>query len=102
MTPVANLFVLDITYQLALTEVDRHQEGHRAYLRRNYDAGMFLASGPKLPRTGGIILATGERSAIEKITETDPFVAHGVATYTVTEFAPLTTGPELAAFQRQA
>lgn len=76
-------------------------DGHREFLRRNYDAGVFLASGRKEPRTGGIILATGDRAAIEEIIESDPFKYHGVTAYSITEFLPTTTGPQLEAFRHQ-
>jgi uncharacterized protein YciI len=96
---VVNLFVLDLTYRADLAEIDRLMDAHRAFLRGNYEAGVFLASGRKEPRTGGVILAAGDRATIEKIVESDPFSVHGVAAYTITEFIPTTTGPELAAYR---
>ncbi len=96
---MARLFVLDLTYTADVAEIDRHMDGHREFLRGHYDAGRFLASGRKEPRTGGVILATGDRATIEKAIEADPFQVHGLVTYTVTEFLPTTTGPELAALR---
>ncbi|WP_198955500.1 YciI family protein [Frankia sp. CcI49] len=98
---MASLFILDLTYTADLTEVERYMDGHREFLRRNYDAGLFLASGRKEPRTGGIILTAGDRSTIEQIIETDPFQRHGVVSYAITEFFPTTTGPQLAAFRHE-
>lgn len=48
---------------------------------------MFLASGRKVPRTGGVILAKGDRSDIEAFVAADPFSLHGVADYEITEVA---------------
>ena len=86
-----SLFVVDLDYVADPSQVDTHLESHREYLRRHYETGMFLASGPKEPRTGGVILATGARATIELAIGSDPFVRHGVARYTVTEFRPTMT-----------
>jgi uncharacterized protein YciI len=95
------MFVLDVSYLADLARIDALMEDHRAYLRRNYEAGIFLASGRKEPRTGGVIIATGDLAAIQELIKTDPFTRNGVATYAITEFLPTTTGPELAAFREQ-
>ena len=93
---MTRLFVLDLHYVADLAEIDALLEPHREYLTRNYDAGVFLASGRKEPRTGGVILATGDRETIEAVVQTDPFAVHGVATYEITEFRPTMTAPALA------
>ncbi len=51
------MYVVNITYTAPLDRVDDALEAHRAFLERQFDAGVFIAAGPKLPRTGGIILA---------------------------------------------
>jgi uncharacterized protein YciI len=78
-----------------LSDVDRHVDAHLAFIRRNYDAGHFLISGRKEPRTGGVIIARGDRNEIEAVLDADPFKQSGVAEYTITEFLPTTTTPEL-------
>lgn len=94
-----NLCVIDITYIVDLAEVDVHMDAHRDFLQRQYEAGIFLASGRKEPRTGGVILATGDRSALQDVLADDPFNRHGIASYTVTAFLPTMTSPELASFR---
>lgn len=60
---------------------------HRAWLDEHYRAGVFIASGPKEPRTGGIILAVGiSRQALQEVVDGDPFHTQGLATHTITEF----------------
>ena len=60
---------------------------HVKFLDKYYDAGNFLMSGRKLPRTGGIIIAKGAtKKAIEKIMKQDPFYVHGLAEFHITEF----------------
>ncbi|WP_269581638.1 YciI family protein [Roseibium sp. Sym1] len=90
-----NLFVIDLTYTAGLDAIDRLLEPHRAFLEAQYADGLFLASGPKNPRTGGVILARSEsREALERVLEQDPFKAERVADYQVTEFSPVMTAPD--------
>jgi uncharacterized protein YciI len=87
-----NLFIVDIEYLVPLEEVEPLIPGHVAFLDRNYARGRFLASGAKVPRTGGIIVAVSEsRESVEEIIRADPFHAQGIARYTVTEFRPTRT-----------
>ena len=87
------MFILSLTYIAPLEEADRHMEAHMAWVKAGYDQGHFLASGRKVPRTGGVILARGERTAIEALCAADPFVVHGIAVYDIIEAAFTTAAP---------
>lgn len=90
------MFVVSLTYICDMSEVDTHLTSHIEYLNKQYSSGVFLASGRKVPRTGGVILAQVESlEALEKILSEDPFKIHGVARYEITEFTPSKTSPEL-------
>ncbi|WP_330357278.1 YciI family protein [Streptomyces chartreusis] len=94
------MFVLELTYTAPIEAVDAVLEAHVAWLDEQYANGVFLASGPKNPRDGGVILAVAEdRTAIERITATDPFVGAGVCAYRVTEFVATKTAPELERYR---
>ena len=68
---------------------------HVKFLQVYYKKNIFVTSGRKVPRTGGIILALGKSKAeIEKIMSEDPFVIHHLAEYTVTEFLNSQTHPK--------
>lgn len=96
------MFVLELTYTGPLERVDALLAEHVAWLDSHYASGVFIASGRKNPRDGGIILAAGDdRAEIERITATDPFVTAGVCAYRVTEFLATRTAPELAAYRQQ-
>ncbi len=83
------MFLIVLTYVKPLAEVDELIDAHRAHLDRYYDADVFLLSGRRVPRTGGVILAQGlSRATIETIAAEDPFVREGVATVEVIEFVP--------------
>ena len=81
------MFLIELTYKAALAEIDRHMKAHVAFLNRHYAAGRFVVSGRKVPREGGIIVATGgTREEIEALMREDPFVARGLAEVRVVEF----------------
>ena len=51
------MFIVSLRYVVPVEQVEPHMEGHMAWLEDHYASGMFMASGRKVPRTGGIILA---------------------------------------------
>lgn len=82
-------FVISLHYVAPLSAIDGAMRSHVAFLEKHRKAGVFIAWGRKLPRTGGIILACGERrDEIEAIMQDDPFVSRGLAELEVTEFLP--------------
>jgi len=82
-------FVVSLHYIAPLSAIDAAMRAHVAFLETQRNAGVFIAWGRKVPRTGGIILACGDsRAAIERIMREDPFIAHRLAEADVTEFLP--------------
>ncbi|MDH4233280.1 MAG: YciI family protein [Nitrospirota bacterium] len=83
------MFIISLNYKCGLEEVDRHLEAHVGYLKQEYSNGNFIASGRKIPRTGGIILSNVKtKNELEAILEKDPFNQAGIAEYDITEFVP--------------
>lgn len=81
------LFVIDIHYTAPLSAIDALIPAHVAFLERHYASGTFIASGPKIPREGGVILARGgSKEEIETLVRDDPFATAGAAEYRTTEF----------------
>ncbi|MFF1640558.1 YciI family protein [Streptomyces sp. NPDC058246] len=94
------MFVLDLTYTAPLDAVDAALDAHVAWLEEQYTAGVFLASGRKNPRDGGVIIAVAEdRARIEEIVAGDPFVTAGVCAYRVTEFIATKTAAGLERYR---
>jgi uncharacterized protein YciI len=90
------MFIIDLHYTAPLTAIDAAMGEHMKFLNACYKNKLFLASGRKVPRTGGIIVAVGSsKAAIEELMAQDPFVAKGLATVTVTEFQASQVRPEL-------
>ncbi|MFD7060720.1 YciI family protein [Streptomyces sp. NPDC059906] len=94
------MFVLELSYTAPLEAVDAVLPDHVAWLDGLYEQGVFLASGRKETREGGVILAVaGDRARIEEITAGDPFVRAGVCAYRVTEFVATKTAPGLERYR---
>ncbi|MFC1414167.1 YciI family protein [Streptacidiphilus sp. N1-12] len=90
------MFVVTLTYTAPIERIDALLTEHRAWLDRQYAAGVLLASGPQLPRVGGIMLArAADRAALDAVLDGDPFRQADVATYHIVEFDPIKTAPEL-------
>lgn len=71
-------------------------DGHNAWIREGFEAGVFLAVGSLQPNAGGGILAHGTtREALDARIAADPFVAAGVVTADVLEITPARTDPRL-------
>ena len=96
------MFVVSLTYTCKLSKIEEHLDAHIKYLEQQYKNGVFLASGRKEPRTGGVILARAESLvALETILSVDPFKINGLAKYEITEFIPTKTSVELEFLQNQ-
>jgi uncharacterized protein YciI len=93
------MFIIDLNYIATLEELDAHMADHVKYLRKYYKKNIFIASGRKVPRTGGIILALADsKEVIEKLIKEDPFYKHKLAEFTITEFLTSQYHPELKEF----
>jgi uncharacterized protein YciI len=81
------MFVIELTYNVSLAEIDAMMSAHVRFLKKYYASGNFVVSGRKIPRDGGISIAIGtSREQIEAIAREDPFVAHGLADVRIIEF----------------
>lgn len=80
---------MSLDYQVPLEKVDLYLDAHKIYLKKYYDTGVFVASGRKVPRTGGVILAACKsKSDLENALREDPFYQNGITRYEITEFLP--------------
>lgn len=93
------MFVVLLTYKRPLPEIDRTMRAHVAFLEAGYRAGLFLASGRQVPRTGGVILAVAPgREALETLMHQDPFIREGLASFEIVEFLTSLHHPALSGF----
>jgi uncharacterized protein YciI len=94
--PVARhaMFIVTLTYLKPVEEVDALMHDHVEWLEKGYAEGLFIASGRRVPRSGGVILArSGDEQALRESLARDPFVVHGAARCDVVEFTPSMTAP---------
>ena len=90
------MFIISLNYIVPLEELDRHMADHVKYLRKYYKKNVFVASGRKVPRTGGVILALAASiGEVEKIIAEDPFHKHRLAEFDITEFLTSQFHPEM-------
>jgi uncharacterized protein YciI len=90
------MFIINLHYSAPLEELDRHMSAHVKYLKKYYKADVFIMSGRKVPRTGGIIIAQADsRKILEMIIAEDPFHKHKLAEFTITEFLTSQYHPDI-------
>ncbi len=90
------LSVILVKYIRPLPEVEAATPAHRAWLDQHYRNGTFLVSGPREPRTGGLILAQGKTpEELLALLQDDPFHRAGVAEYEVLPFQPVKRHPSM-------
>lgn len=93
------MFVIQLTYLVPLSEVDKYLQTHREFLDYYYKQGLLVVSGPMKPRTGGIIIAaTNDRAYLESIFKKDPYYLAEIAKYEFIEFNPVNYRAELKEF----
>ncbi|WP_192457584.1 YciI family protein [Musicola keenii] len=93
------MYIISLTYKAPLDEVENLLESHVTWLKQGYAQGVFIASGRKNPRTGGVILATSiERAELDDFLKRDPFQA--VADYEVIDFQPSMTTDNFTSLAR--
>jgi uncharacterized protein YciI len=83
-------FVVEATYSAPFEQVQGAYPRHRAWLQNGYDLGLFLCSGPKIPPTGGYLVARAESvEVLRTMFEDEPLNKEGLASFTFTEFQPV-------------
>lgn len=80
------MFVVSLTYKVPDEIVDFHRPGHMAWLKDAFDAGVFLASGRRVPAIGGVLLSNVDRLTLDDSLAKDPFYSNGVADFEIIEF----------------
>lgn len=90
------MYILQLSYIVPLDEIDRVRDEHMAWIAEQYEAGRFVVSGAKVPRTGGVVIARAmPRAELDGVIASDPFTREGVAAYDVVEFTATTVAEGL-------
>lgn len=84
------MFIIMLHYKKPIEMVDQYLAEHRTFLDEGYKKNYFIASGPRNPRTGGVILSQlTDRQKLKEFLDQDPFCLNGVAEYEYIEFTPV-------------
>ncbi|WP_406666547.1 YciI family protein [Gallaecimonas sp. GXIMD1310] len=81
------MFIVSLTYQCDLDAIDAALPAHVQWLKNAYANGQLIASGRKIPRTGGVLLSKlTSRDELDALLAADPFYQQQLARYEVIEF----------------
>ena len=90
-----NIHIIDLHYLVNEGEVAKVRPAHREFLDSGYKNGMFIASGPREDKTGGVILTKGDIEQIKIFIKNDPFYTHNIAQYSFSTFDAVKYIPEI-------
>jgi len=97
------MFIVQLKFSTRRDQAGRLLEGHRQWLERGFEDGVFLVAGNLQPALGGGILAHGaSRSELERRLSEDPFVAEGVVSAELIELAASKVDPRLGFLMAEA
>jgi uncharacterized protein YciI len=83
-------YIIHITYTVPIEKIEELTPLHREYLKGHYESGTMLFSGPRVPRTGGVLFARAEaETANGDMIAADPYNINGAAAYEVIEMNPV-------------
>ena len=86
---MSTVYIVILTYIKPLDEIDAAIPAHVEWLKKGYAEGIFLASGRRILRNSGVILAKCESLAsLEERLREDPFQKLKLATVEIIPFEP--------------
>jgi len=90
------MFVVLLKFADNKAKAGQFMEGHRQWIKRGFDDGVFLLVGSLKPNSGGGIVAHGTSlSDLQSRVNDDPFVAENVVSAEILEIAPSRTDERL-------
>ncbi|WGR56472.1 hypothetical protein E3U25_01010 (plasmid) [Paracoccus versutus] len=90
------MFVVDLRYTAPIERVDAAVPEHIQFVKANFAAGVFIASGRKDTGDGGLIIAVAEnRAQLEAILLEDPFKKLELAEFHISGFEPAMMADQL-------
>jgi uncharacterized protein YciI len=83
------MFVVLLTFSDNKSNASQFMEGHKEWIKRGFDDGVFLLVGSLKPNLGGRIAAYNTSlSDLQSRVNTDPFVAEKVVKAEILEIVP--------------
>ncbi len=83
------MFIVLLKFSDNKANASQFMEGHKEWIKRGFDDGVFLLAGSLKPNLGGGIVAHNTSlSDLQSRLNSDPFVAENVVTAEFVEIAP--------------
>ena len=83
------MFIVLLKFSANKGQAGQFMEGHKAWIKRGIDEGIFLVVGSLQPNLGGGIVAHNTSlSELQSRVNTDPFVAENVVSVEILEISP--------------
>lgn len=83
------MFVIVLRLTEKKNEAAPFMDGHKAWIRKGVDDGVFLLVGSLQPNAGGVILAHNTSPTdIQTRVDADPFVVENIVTAEILEISP--------------
>lgn len=91
------LFIVLLKFSDNKAKASQFMEGHKAWIQRGFEEGVFLMAGSLQPGLGGTIMAhKTSLPDLENRVNADPFVAEKIVSADILEITPSLTDPRLA------
>ncbi|MBI3517272.1 MAG: hypothetical protein HY060_24830 [Proteobacteria bacterium] len=91
------MFIVLLKFSDNQARASQLMDGHKAWIQRGFDDGVFLLVGTLKPQRGGTIVAHATSlSDLQRRVNADPFVAENVVSAEILEIAPAKTDARLA------
>jgi uncharacterized protein YciI len=91
------VFVVLLRFSDNKAKAGQLMEGHKAWIQRGFDEGVFLLAGTLQPSAGGAVVAHNTSLAsLRSRVDADPFVAENVVKAEILEIAPSRADARLA------
>ena len=90
------MFIVLLEFADNKDKAGQFMEGHRSWLERGFDDGVFLLAGSLQPNRGGAVVAHNTSlSELESRVNADPFVAEKIVTAEILEITPAKADPRV-------
>ena len=83
------MFIVFLKFSDNKDQAGQFMEGHKAWIKRGFDDGVFLVSGSLQPKMGGAVLAHNcTMEELQTRVNDDPFVAENIVSAEIYEITP--------------
>lgn len=83
------MFIILLKFSGNRASAPAHMAGHKAWIKKGMEDGIFLLVGSLQPGAGGAIVAQcSDRATLEALIQADPFVAEDIVTADILEITP--------------